>query len=138
MWLASLHKIRRRAGGRLFVLTALWRVLPLAPHLPKEESCVKLSSRPLLDLMPSVSCFVPLHTSNLVMKLFYPFIRGCPTISCIALPDHAKHVSVDEFMIINTLRNRPIPPHPNGWGLLGQRVETVNYHVVRLEKLYKL
>jgi predicted transcriptional regulator len=24
---------------------------------------------------------------------------------------------------INTFRDRPIPPHPEGWGLLGQRVE---------------
>ena len=26
-------------------------------------------------------------------------------------------------MSINTLRERPIPPHPKGWGLLGQLVE---------------
>jgi len=106
----------------------LWRVLPLAPHLPKEESCVKLSSRPLLDLMPSVSCFVPLHTSNLVMKLFYPFIRGCPTISGIALPDHAKHASVDEFVNINTLRNRPIPPHLKDGDSLGNELKAHRYH----------
>ena len=105
------------------MLTALWRVLPLAPHLLKEESCVKLSSRPLLDLVPSVSCFVPLRLSDLVLKLFYPYYRGCPTISGIALPDHAKHISGDEFVSINNLRDRPIPPHPKGWGLLGQRVE---------------
>ena len=58
------------------MLTALWRVLPLAPHLLKEESCVKLSSRPLLDLVPSVSCFVPLRLSDLVLKLFIPATEG--------------------------------------------------------------
>ena len=26
-------------------------------------------------------------------------------------------------MSINNLRDRPIPPHPKGWGLLGRRVE---------------
>lgn len=26
-------------------------------------------------------------------------------------------------MSINNLRESPIPPHPEGWGLLGQRVE---------------
>jgi len=27
---------------------------------------------------------------------------------------------------VNNLWDRPIPPHPEGWGLLGQRVESVN------------
>jgi len=26
---------------------------------------------------------------------------------------------------INNLRDRPIPPHPKGWGLLGRRVEGI-------------
>jgi len=73
--------------------------------------------------MPPIGCFVPLYTGRLVRKLFYPYYRGCPAVSGSALPDHAKHTSGDRFMSINTLRERPIPPHPKGWGLLGQQVE---------------
>jgi hypothetical protein len=86
------------------MLTALWRrLVRLAPLLLKEESCVKLSSRPLLDLVPSVRYFVPLRLSDLVLKLFYPYYRGYPTISGIAPPDHAKHTTANGFVSINTL-----------------------------------
>lgn len=110
------------------MLTALWRRLARwHPTYRKENHVSNSHLDSLLNLMPPIGCFVPLYTGRLVRKLFYPYYRGCPAVSGSALPDHAKHTSGDRFMSINTLRERPIPPHPKGWGLLGQQVEAIIY-----------
>ena len=106
------------------MLTALWpRLAGWHPTYRKEDHVSNSHLDSLLNLMPPIGCFVPLSTGRLVRKPFYPFYRGCPAVSGSALPDHAKHTSGDRLMSINTLRERPIPPHPKGWGLLGQLVE---------------
>lgn len=107
------------------MLTALWRRLARwHPTYRKEDHVSNSHLDSLLNLMPPIGCFVPLSAGRLVRKLFYPFYRGCPAVSGSALPDHAKHTSGDRLMSINNLLERPIPPQPKGWGLLGQLVET--------------
>lgn len=106
------------------MLTALWpRLAGRHPTYWKEDHVSNSHLDSLLNLMPPIGCFVPLYTGRLVRKLFYPYYRGCPAISGSVLPDHAKHTTGYGFMSINTLRERPIPPYPKGWGLLGQLVE---------------
>ena len=94
------------------MLTALWRVLPLAPHLPKEASSVILSARLITESHAFGKLFRPLASERFGDEAVLSILNGCPTVSGIALPDHAKHTSGDEFVSINTFRDRPIPPHP--------------------------
>ena len=114
------------------MLTALWpRLAGWHPTYRKEDHVSNSHLDSLLNLMPPIGCFVPLYTGRLVRKLFYPYYRGCPAVSGSALPDHAKHTTEYGFMSINNLRERPIPPHPKGWGLLGQQVENVEPMYIR-------
>ena len=62
-------------------------------------------------------------SADIDYRLYKKINEGCPAISGSVLPDHAKHTTGYGFMSINTLRERPIPPYPKGWGLLGQLVE---------------
>jgi hypothetical protein len=76
------------------MLTALWRVLPLAPRLSKKGSSVKLSPRPVTRPHALDRLFVLLSTGRLFPKLFYPHSWGCPAISGSALPSHPNTILV--------------------------------------------
>ena len=58
------------------MLTALWRVLPLAPHLPKEASSVILSARLITESHAFGKLFRPLASERFGDEAVLSLLNG--------------------------------------------------------------